>query len=331
MLWDIAIEFGETAVRMATRDKGLAFAAPSWGAMQADKLIAIGDEAQEMLGRTPPGIRLTRPFEHGSIADARLTAQWLTRLLEPFTTMAKVNRPLVVFLDGGRLLPAEREVLLHTAHELGAGQCAFLDAAAAAAAGAGLDVTRPEGIALLDVGAGHMSASLLSRGSVVAARRLDYGFDRMNDEIIHLVRAETGLLIGHRAAEEMKLVLASALPVREVQATAVGLDMKTGFPGERSITAVQIKKAVSPLVDALSLIVNELIAGAPEELSADLDKNGLILTGGGALLSGLDTVLDEMCALPCHRPETPGLCTFKGMARILQDKRLSELLVRAAG
>lgn len=331
MLWDIAIEFGETTVRMATREKGLAFAAPTWGAVQADKLIAIGDAAQEMLGRTPRGIHLTRPFSHGSIADARLTAQWLTRLLEPFSAMGKVNRPSVVFLDSGYLLPAEKELMIGTAHELGAGQCAFLDAAVAAAAGAGLDVLRPEGIALIDVGAGHMSASLLSRGIVVETRRLDYGFDRMNDEIVHLVRTETGLLIGHGAAEELKLVLASALPVREVQATAVGLDMKTGFPGECAVNALQVKKAVSPLVDALGLMVNELLAGAPEELSADLEKNGLILTGGGALLSGLDSALDEMCALPCHRPETPGLCTFKGMARILQDKKLSELLVHPVG
>lgn len=331
MLWDIAIEFGETSVRMATREKGLAFAAPSWGAVQGGRLIAIGDEAQEMLGRTPPGVVLKRPFLRGAISDARLTAQWLTRLLEPFTSGTKVNRPSVVFLNGGALMPGERELLVGTAHELGAGDCAFLDEAVAAVAGAGLDVARPEGLALIDVGAGHMSASLLARGSVVAARRLNYGFDRMNEEIIHLVRAETGLMIGHRAAEELKLVLSSALPVREVTGTAVGLDMKTGFPGEREISAVQIKKAVSPLVEALVLIVNELIDGAPEELSADLLKNGLILTGGGALLSGLDTVLDEQCALPCHRPETPGLCTFKGMARILQDKKLSDMLIRPMG
>ena len=105
--------------------------------------------------------------------------------------------------------------------------------------------------------------------------------------------------------------------------------MKTGFPGEREISAVQIKRAVDPLVDALTLLINGLTGDAPEELSADLLKGGLILTGGGALLSGLDAVLDERCGLPCHRPETPGMCTFKGMARVLQDKKLADLTVRA--
>lgn len=330
MLWDIAIEFGETAVRMATREKGLAFAAPSWGAERGGALIAIGDEARQMLGRTPPGVTLSRPFEHGFMADARLTAQWLTRLLEPFMGGAKVSRPSVVFLDGGRLAPGERELLLGTARELGAGQCGFLDEAVAAAAGAGVDVSRPEGRAILDVGAGRMSASLVVRGRVVLAKMLNYGFERMNEDIVQLVRAETGLKIGFQAAEELKLVLSSALPAREVTATAVGLDMKTGFPGEKEISAMQIKRAVDPLVDALALLINGLIGEAPEELSADLLRGGLILTGGGALLSGLDSVLDERCGLPCHRPETPGMCTFKGMARILQDRKLSDLTVRPA-
>lgn len=329
MLWDIGIELGETAVRMATREKGLAFAAPSWGAARKGALIAIGDEARQMLGRTPPGVTLSRPLEHGSIADARLTAQWLTRLLEPFVGGAKVNRPSVVFLDGGRLAPGEREMLIDTARELGAGTCGFLEEAVAAAAGAGLDVSRPEGRAVLDAGAGRMSASLVARGRVVLAKGLSYGFDRMNEDIVQLVRAETGLRIGFQAAEELKLVLGSALPAREVTATAVGLDMKNGFPGEREISAVQIKRAVDPLVDALALLINGLIGDAPEELSADLLKGGLILTGGGALLSGLDAVLDERCGLPCHRPETPGMCTFKGMARVLQDKKLADLTVRA--
>ena len=330
MLWDIAIEFGKTTVRMATRERGLVFAAPSLGAARQDTLIAIGDEADQMRGRTPPGVKLSRPFEHGSMSDPRLTAQWMTRLLTPFVGGTKVSRPSLVFLDSGRMTQGEKELLLDTARELGVGQCGFLDEAVAAMAGAGLDISKPEGCSVLDVGAGHMSASLVARGCVVLSKRLDYGFERMNEDIVQLVRAETGLKIGLRAAEELKIVLASALPAREVTATAVGLDMKTGFPGEREISAVQIKKAVDPLIDALVLLINGLTDALSEELSADLLKNGLILTGGGALLSGLDSVLDERCSLPCHRPETPGMCTFKGMARILQDEKLSGMTVRTA-
>ena len=330
MLWDIALEFGENTVRLATRENGLAFTAPSLGAFQGDRLAAIGDDALDMLGRTPPGIRVTRPVENGLIADSRLLGRWLTRLLEPFITGAKIAKPSVVFVDNGLTRQSERDLLASAALELGAGQCGFLLSDIAAAAGAGVDIRRPEGFALADVGAGRMSVSLISFGRVARARQIPYGMNRVDEDIIRLVRARAGMAIGPRAAEDAKMVLASALPAREVTASVVGLDMETGFPGEREISALLVKEAVEPIVGALTLAVQEVVQDAPEELSADLLRSGLILTGGGALLSGLDKVLAERTGLACHTPETPGLCTGKGMARILQDPLLSELAVRKA-
>lgn len=330
MLWDIALELGENTVRLATRENGLAFTAPSLGAVQGDKLIAIGDDALDMLGRTPPGIRITRPVENGLIGDARLAAQWLKRLLEPFTTGTRITKPSVVFLDNGLTRQSERELLTATALELGAGQCGFLLSDIAAAAGAGLDIRRPDGFALADIGAGRMSVSLIAFGRVARARQIPYGMNRIDEDIVRLVRAKAGMAIGPRAAEDAKMVLASALPAREVTAHVAGLDMTTGFPGEREISAVLVKEAVTPIVDALALAVQEVVQDAPEELSADLLRTGLILTGGGALLSGLDKVLAERTGLTCHIPETPSLCTGKGMARVIQDPLLSELAVRRA-
>ena len=328
MLWDIALELGENTVRLATRENGLAFTAPSAGAMQGDRLIAIGDDAQDMLGRTPRGIRVVRPVENGLIGEPRLAAQWLKRLLEPFTL--KVTRPSVVFVENGLTRQSERELLVNTAIELGAGECGFLRSDIAAAAGAGMDIRRPEGFALADVGAGRMSVSLISFGRVARARQIPYGMNRIDEDIVHLVREKAGMAIGPRTAEETKLVLASALPAREVKSAVVGLDMKTGYPGEREISASLVKEAVDPIVDALVMAVREVVQDAPDELSADLLRTGLILTGGGALLSGLDKVLAERTGLACHMPETPGLCTGKGMARIIQDALLSELAVRKA-
>ncbi|MBO4297610.1 MAG: rod shape-determining protein [Clostridia bacterium] len=328
MLWDIALEIGENTVRLATRENGLAFTAPSLGAIQGERLVAIGDDALDMLGRTPPGVRIARPVENGLISDARLVAQWLTRLLEPFTTGAKINRPSVAFVDNGLTRQSERELLSGTAVGLGAGQCGFLLADIAAAAGAGLDIRRPDGFALADIGAGRMSVSLIAFGRIARTRQIPYGMNRIDEDIIRLVRARAGMAIGPRAAEDAKMVLASALPAREVTASVVGLDMNTGFPGEREISAMLVKEAVEPIVGALALAVQEVVQDAPEELSADLLRTGLILTGGGALLSGLDKVLAERTGLTCHIPETPSLCTGKGMARIIQDPLLSELAIR---
>lgn len=329
MQWDIALELGENTVRLATRENGLAFTAPSLGAMQNDRLIAIGEDAQEMLGRAPAGVRVVRPLENGRISEPKLAAQWLTRLLEPFTSGTKLARPSVVFLENGFTRQSERELLINTALELGAGQCGVLSSDIAAAVGAGMDIRRGDGFALADVGAGRMSVSLISYGRVARARHIPYGMNRVDEDIARLVRARASLSIGPRTAEDVKLVLASALPAREVTTTAVGLDMATGFPGEREISALLVREAVEPIVDALALAVQETVQDAPDELSADLLKSGLILTGGGALLSGLDKVLASRCGLACHIPETPGLCTGKGMARVLQDAVLSDMAVKA--
>ena len=328
MLWDIALELGENTVRLATRENGLAFTAPSLGAMQGEKLIAIGDDALDMLGRAPRSVRVVRPMENGLIAEPKLAAQWLARLLEPFTGSAKITRPSVVFVDNGLTRQSERELLTNTALELGAGQCGFLLSDIAAAAGAGLNIRKPEGFALADIGAGRMSVSLMSYGRVARARQIPYGMNRIDEDIIRLVRARAALSIGPRTAEDVKMVLASALPAREVTSAVSGLDMKTGFPGEREISAVLVREAVEPIVDALALAAQEVVQDAPDELSADLLNTGLVLTGGGALLSGLDKVLASRCGLACHIPETPALCTGKGMARIIQDPILSEAVIR---
>ena len=328
MQWDIALEFGENTIRLATRENGLAFTAPSLGAMRNDRLIAIGEDALDMLGRAPAGIRVARPLENGRISEPKLAAQWLARLLEPFTTGTKLTRPSVVFVENGFMRQSERELLTGTARELGAGECGALSSDIAAAVGAGMDIRRGDGFALADIGAGRMSVSLIAYGRVARTRQIPYGMNRMDEDIIRLVRGRAALSIGPRTAEDVKLVLASALPAREVTSAVTGLDMQSGFPGEREISAVLIREAVEPILDALTLAVQEVVQDAPDELSADLLRNGLILTGGGALLSGLDKVLADRCGLTCHIPETPGLCTGKGMARVIQDAALSELAVR---
>jgi len=327
MLWDIALEWGENTVRLVTREKGIVLAAPSWGAFREGKIIALGDEALDMLGRVPPSVTLATPIKNGMFGDIRLIGQWMSQLLEPFVSAARLIKPNVVFLDNGQMRPSERDLLLNTALELGAGQCGLLNTGAAAAAGAGLDLRRPDGFLIADIGAGQMTVSLISYGRTVLCRRLPFGMNRVDSDIIALVREKEGLSIGPRTAEDLKMALASALPAREITAAATGLDHRTGFPGDREISAALVKPAVDQIVDALTMAVRQVILEAPEELSADILKNGMVLVGGGALLSGLDKVLAERCGVETHLPETPSLCSAKGMMRILQDQELAERMV----
>ena len=330
MLWDIAIELGCSAVRMATREHGLAFSAPSWGAMQDGRLTAIGEEALDMLGRTPPDVRLVRPVEHGVISEPRLAGQWLRRLMAPFTSGTRVTRPAVALLDNGLMHQAERETLVGTVAELGAGRCGFLSSDLAAAIGANVNPRRPEGVAVANIGADTLSVSLISSSRVIMSDRIPMGMNRVQDGIRHLVRQREGLSIGPRTAEELMLALATALPAREITARAVGLDDLTGFPGTRDVAAATVREAVDPVLDALTRCAFQVIQSAPEELSADLYNNGLILTGGGALLSGLDSALSQRLGIRCVVAETPMLCTGKGMARVLQDGELSDMLISQA-
>ena len=328
MLWDIGIELGSGAVRMATREQGLCFAAPSHGALREGKLVAIGEEALDMLGRTPPGVEVCKPVREGVIAEPRLVGQWLTRLLRPFVNGSRVTRPQVVILDNGYMRQNEKDTIVAAVMEMGAGRCGLLSADLAAAAGAGCDLRVPEGTGLVNLGADTLGACLIAGGRVMNAVRRPFGMSGATEELIRLLRCEEGLAVGPRSAEDLKIGLSDALPVRDAAAQISGLDMATGFPGGRAVSSRMVYRALEPVIDALFGCCLELGQRVSEELCADLNDRGLVLTGGGAALAGLGQAVEQRLGLKCIVPETPSLCTGKGMARILQDEELSDLTVR---
>lgn len=328
MQWDIGLDFGETGVRLATRQKGAALCSPSWGALRGDELIAIGDAALQMLGRNPKGVSVEKPVASGMLSQPRLAAQWMTQMIEPFVPAGRLVRPSAVLTDTGFFKLSEKELLAAAAVEAGAQAVGWIGHDIASAVGAGLPVMNPKGRMIVCVGAGMMSASILSYGRVVHTERLPWGAARIDHDIIHQVRTQAALSIGPRTAEEVKLSIASALPGREMKMQVVGLDLKGGFPAEKEISSAMVEPAVGPLVDALATLILCCAERAPEELSADLFDEGVTLTGGGAMLSGLDEMLEKKTGLPVTVSETPELATVKGLAKILQDPALGELVQR---
>jgi len=328
MQWDIGIDLGETGVRLAARQKGVALCSPSWGAVRGDELIAIGDAALQMLGRNPRGVSVEKPVTSGMISQPRLAAQWLTQMIEPFVPAGRLVRPSAVLTDTGYFKLSEKELLAAAAMEAGAQSVGWIGHDIASAIGANMAVMNPKGRMIVCVGAGMMSASLLSYGRVVHTERLPWGAARIDHEIIHQVRSQAALSIGPRTAEEVKLSVASALPGRETKMQVVGLDLKGGFPAEKEISSAIVRPAVEPLTEALATLILCCAERAPEELSADLFDEGVTLAGGGAMLSGLDEMLKQKTGLPVATAETPELATVKGLAKILQDPSLSELVKR---
>lgn len=326
MQWDIGLDFGETGVRLATRQKGVVLCSPSWGAIRDGEVIAIGEAALDMLGRNPRGVTVEQPVSSGMIRNPRLAGQWIAQMVEPFIGASRLVRPNLVLSDTGLYKQSEKELLVQAALESGAQSVGWAEADILTAIGAGCPVMKPKGRMIVSVGAGVLSACLVSYGRIVHAERLPWGAARIDHDIIHQVRSQAALAIGPRTAEQIKLGLASALPTADVTMTAVGLDLKGGFPAEKEISSAMVRPAVEPLVSALITLIQCCAERAPEELSADLYDEGVTLAGGGAMLSGLDHVLSERTGLTCTQAETPELATVQGLARLLADHNLSDLV-----
>ncbi len=327
MQWDIGLEIGQTGVRLATREKGVSLLSPAWGATRGEQILAVGDEAQAMLGRTIPGVELSRPVYSGALYDVRLAGQWIARLIGPF--VSRTVHPRVVLADSGFFPHSELELLTGAVISAGAESCGLIHTDLISALGAGVDVLSPAGTLCLRLGAGTLSASIISFGRIVRAERRAVGAEQIDLDIIRLVREKLGLSVGFAQAEDLKRTLASALYAREIDSEAAGLDLVTGFPGTRTVTAAQVKEAVDPVADSLCGAAQNILGQAPDELCADLLVNGAVLTGGGALISGLDQLLAQKLSLPCRAAKNPLLSSALGMEKLLRSEELSELVEEA--
>jgi len=317
MQWDVGIDMGETGMRLATRLKGIALCSPSWGALRGDEVIAIGDGALEMVGRTPRSISVERPVSSGSIDNPRLAALWIKRLVEPFVHSGRLSRPGVLLNDTGLFNRSERELLGAAVLEAGAQAIGWVHSEILCALGAGMDVMKPKGRMVVCAGGGVLSAALISYGRIVHAERLPWGGERVSRDIIHMLRSKAALSVGLRTAEDIKQTIGSALLSADMKMTTVGLDLSTGFPAEKEISSAIIRPAVEPFVEALATLILSCAEHASEELSADLMDEGVVLTGGGALLSGLTSALQGRTGLICRVANNPDMTAINGMAYVL--------------
>ena len=322
MQWDIGIDMGETAIRLATRLKGIALCSPSWGALRADEVIAIGDGALEMVGRTPRTVSVERPISSGSVDNPRLAAIWIKRLVEPFIPSGRLSRPGVLLCDTGLFNRSERELLGAAVLEAGAQAIGWVPSEILAALGAGMDISRPKGRMVVCIGAGVLSAAVISYGRIVHAERLPWGCGRIDRDIVHMLRSKAALSVGLRTAEDIKFSIGSALSSDEMKMTTVGLDLSCGFPAEKEISSNLIRPAVEPVLDALTTLILTCAEHVSEELSADLSDEGMTLTGGGALLSGMAATLQGRTGITCRVANEPDLCTIRGLAHVLTHPEL---------
>lgn len=317
---DMGIDLGTSNTLIYLSGKGLVLNEPSIVAVDAEtgKVIAMGREAQRMLGRTSDRVEVLCPLSGGVISDFDYTEQMLLAYIKRVSNNAVFN-PRVVLCAPGEITEVERRALLDTAHSAGARKICLLEEPIAAAIGAGLDITGPHGCAVVDIGGGTADMAVITLGGVAVARSTKTAGKAFDEGIIHYARRRFNLIIGARMAEEAKVQIGCVLPPAVEKSFRVkGRDALTGLPRAVEFTSADMVEALLPSAMELVKNVQGLLEDTPPELIGDLYEDGIRLTGGGALTDGLDRLLAQRTKLRVVVAEDPITCVARGSGMALR-------------
>lgn len=318
---DIAIDLGTANVIVYVKGRGIVLREPSVVAIEKNtrKVIAVGSEARRMLGRTPGNIVATRPLRDGVIADYDVTEKMLRYFIDKANGRKLIFKPRVMVCIPANVTGVEERAVKQAAIQAGASQAFVIEEPLAAALGAGLDISQPGGTMVVDIGGGTTDVAVLSLGGIVVSQSLRVGGDKFDDAIVKYIRRELGLAVGERTAEEIKMEIADACPNGGPPARMQvrGRDLVDGLPKEITITSDQVYEAIRENLGLIVSTVKEVLEQTPPELAADIVDKGIVLTGGGALLHGFDTLLARETGLNVFVAEDPLSCVAVGTGRAL--------------
>lgn len=312
---DIGIDLGTANTLVFMKGKGIVMREPSVVAVDVrkDTVVAVGQEAKDMIGRTPGSIVAIRPLKDGVIADFEITATMLKYFIRQVVKSNFFSRPRIVICIPSGVTEVERNAVEDAARQAGGKDVELIEEPMAAALGAGLPVYEPVGSMVVDIGGGTCEVGIVSLGDIVASCSVRVAGDKMDEAIITYIKKKYNLLIGERTAEDIKIEIGSAYPYEdEGEMTVKGRNLVDGLPKNITITAKEVREA---LADPLSAIVEAILSTlekTPPELSADIIDNGITLTGGGALLRGLDLLIMHQTGIPVHVADSPLDCVVDG-------------------
>ena len=330
---DIGIDLGTANTLVYVRGKGIVINEPSVVAINKKnkQILAIGDEAKRMVGKTPANIVATRPLVDGVVSDFEITEQMLRYFIDKVHKESFVlfPRPRVVVGIPSGVTEVEKRAVEDAATNAGARQAFLIEEPMAAAVGAGLAIHDSAGSMVVDIGGGTSEMAVVSLGGIVASRSIRIAGDELTEDIINYCKEEFNLSIGERTAENIKISIGSAAKLNKVlEAPARGRDMVTGLPKEIMINSNQVRAALSKSVRAIVDAVKYTIEETPPELLADIMDKGIYLAGGGALLRGLDALLAQQTKIPVHIADDPLTAVARGTGMVLEDlDSLKDVLV----
>ena len=329
---DIGIDLGTANSLIHVKGKGIVVNEPSIIALdnESDKVVAIGNEAREMLGRTHRDIITIRPLKDGVIADFEATEIMIRELIRK----ADINRMLIgkIIVDvPSGITEVEKRAVRDSAERAGAREVHLVAEAMAAAIGVGLDISQPVGNMIVDVGGGTSEIAVISLNGIVHHSSIRVGGDEMNQSIMQYFKKNYNLLIGEKTSELIKCTIGSATPLAEEIRTEVkGRDLVDGIPKTIDISSVEIREALDEAIETIIEAVKVALERTPPELASDILDRGIVLTGGGALLKNFDERMREDTSLPIHISEDPLTCVVKGCGIILDEfERYEKVLLKS--
>lgn len=330
---DMGIDLGTANTLVYIKGKGIIIDEPSVVAVEqgTDNVLAVGNEAKNMLGRTPGNIVAVRPLRDGVIADFKVTEAMLRYFIKKAHGNSYIQpRPRIVIGVPSGITPVERRAVTDAALKAGAREVHLLTEPMAAAIGVGLPVVEPSGNMIIDMGGGTTDVAIISLGGIVVSKSIRVAGDKLTESVVQYLKYTYSLMVGERTAENIKITAGSAYPLEEeVTMTVKGRDMITGLPKTLAINSEEIRQAMTESVLAIVGAVRTTLDSCPPEIAADLVDQGVVLAGGGALLKGLDLLLKEKTGLDVKVAEDPLTAVAKGAGKVLEEIEVLQKVVAA--
>lgn len=315
---DMGIDLGTATVLVYIKGKGVILKEPSVVAIDkiTDRVLAVGEEARQMIGRTPGNIVATRPLKDGVISDYDMTEKMLKHFIRKACGRKK-SAPRVIVCVPCEATEVERRAVLDAARMAGAKMVKLIEEPVAAAIGAGLDISKASGNMVIDIGGGTTDVAVISLGGMVVRQSIKVAGDEFDEAIIKYIRKTHKLMIGERTAEELKINIGCAYEVEEKTMEIRGRDLITGLPKNVTVTSSEMREALSEAVDAIAECAHSVLEKTPPELASDIADKGIVMTGGGALLNGLDKLIQEHTKVPVYVAEDSVSCVVLGTGKSL--------------
>ncbi len=322
---DLSIDLGTANTLVIVKGKGIVINEPSVVAVKTEKyghqkVLAVGHEAKEMVGKTPGNIRAIRPMKDGVIADFDMTEKMIRRFIEKAHGRTNLISPRIIICIPYGLTQVERKAVRESAMSAGAREVYLIDEPMAAAIGAGIDIREPKGNIIVDIGGGTTEIGVISLGGLVLCQSIRVAGDKIDRAIMDYVKRKYNLLIGERIAEDIKINIGTAMPLaQELKMIINGRDQVEGLLTSLELSSEDAREAMRDPLKEILEAVRDVLEKMPPDLAGDIVNNGVILTGGGALIRQLDKYLSETIKIPVYVADEPLLCVAKGTGRALEE------------